>query len=552
MKKIISNIVVVGAFFLVCFLLLFRTFYGTPFTDEVGYIVEVKRMFEGNRYILDDWAPYQGIFVFLIPLYYIWVNLFSEIGVILFFRIIFILFQIIVCLCSLLVIYRTKLPRELLIMPIMVLIFVPWQISQFSYNSIFLQLVELIYLLSCGKMSKLKVVLIAILSFIALACIPFFIFALPILFMGNKLYEDHSNLIIFIIVEICISLIYFGPVFISGGIENAIISFRGILNDADHEIGFFDKIVIFTKAFLNNNHIIGILFWILIIVSLLSVYYTKNIKTYKKLRCVCLIAAAILFLLNLFLFFTSNSNLTIGYYAMTFTHNICVSLALLGMVGFTGEKRRLKDWIDFIFFLMLSFCVNLASNTGTQSVAWSLILFDAWSLSFLLNNNYELDNYRTKGDSKANRTCYYNYGCVLLVFLIFFITRIICMPNEGVISSCDSVVKEGPYKGLHVSQNNYNEYLEYLKKVRKFDANESEPVLLTSTEPLFCLCKDSILLSNYAIYFNSLDKDKLYDFIEIHDDRFPKTAIVFSDEEGLADWCKNAFDEINVIYWREY
>ncbi|MDD3370007.1 MAG: hypothetical protein PHP50_14195 [Lachnospiraceae bacterium] len=92
-KNACKEILAVTGLIMLSMALLIRTFYGMDWTDEAMYLSDAYRLYQGDMFLAENWFLAQTSSIILLPFVTLYCSLWGTSGIILFFRILYLIFQ---------------------------------------------------------------------------------------------------------------------------------------------------------------------------------------------------------------------------------------------------------------------------------------------------------------------------------------------------------------------------------------------------------------------------------------------------------------------------
>ena len=462
----------------------FRLHFGLGGADEAYYYLTAYRLSTGSRLLVDIWE-HQFSALFTAPLVYAFHIVSGSLdGVILFLREVYLLFTII-----LLVSLRKRL--ELLTsnssswyLTILMLLFCPWSLATFSYNTLSLLFLYASFIFSASKLiaqqqldSRFSFLISGI--YAGLAVIAYPVYVVVAIFYIFSIYFTcsvfHSDRGIRSALEYFLGLSFVGLVMISylalniGGIEtlwgrlsllfgnySGIPMGRGIVKIGGYWAIIID-VVIYVSATLFSFAVISYL------VKERQIEFARNSKFILAGIC-----GDSLMLMGISIEFSKDFLLL---------NKICLTIffLILFIFWFTQKKR----WDLVLLFLGPSVLTLLLTLLGSWMQAdWrTYILFIALPVLFILLKDFSLvpvlGNYIEKGKKM--------FSFILVSSLL--VSNYSYVYAEKTIYNLTSQITFGPYKGIYVSEGTFDEVV-YLNEALSKWVRPEDFIATWSVSPL--------------------------------------------------------------------
>ena len=163
--------------FILFLLYIFRAKYGIVSNDESLYLAIPYRIMTGDALLVDEWNLSQLSSIILLPLLKIYYCIFKTVdGLYLFFRYIFVSYNLFVAIVSSRILKRNVNNDLYIFIPLLYFCFIPYRIFSLSYNSMLLSFIYLIVIIILkNSISKNDYIVIGILLALSILCNPYII-----------------------------------------------------------------------------------------------------------------------------------------------------------------------------------------------------------------------------------------------------------------------------------------------------------------------------------------------------------------------------------------
>ena len=536
MKKEKKKQILTGILFyifpaVVFLVMIWRCQMGFPL-DEDHYIAEMKRLLQGDLYILEDWTYYQTAFTTMAPIYALWrCFMASDEGVILFFRYLFIAVQISAYYGAVLLIKRkyADYRSSFLILPLINLVFVPWQMNALSYYSVSPMLMEFILILMFQDRPRRRdMVALGILYSALILNVPYMLAAYPCLLLWVVVKmtagkEKRKKILtyfgIFTLTCMLLGSVFLLPVLLFGGPKELIYALRQIIDDPDHVYELSDKLIGFLRLFRGVSRYFPTMpfYGILLLAAMLN-------KKFKKAPADALIrlGAFVLLIVDAYIVFFLVSD-TIQYY---FFGLFLYSLVLLALQKNYSEKQ----WLSLGVSVLYCFACYMGSNTGSRSIAFGISVF----AGVMLSVPNEISGPFLEHEIRNNVI---KWVPVLFSVLVLFAGRVGLVWYDGNLENITCIIKDGPCRGIRTSQEHYDAYYRLYGAMRELDQDGSI-LLLQSDMTMALLMTDGENCCWATSYFGTLNVKQQLRYMEFMKNKDPDYVIGYITNEDLIDALK--------------
>lgn len=265
----------------VCLLLIFHSRYSFCQSDESFYIALIDRVWKGGRLFVDEWHPTQFYVPIMLPLYSLYRIIHPDgEGVILFFRITYILISFLSSLFLYRKCYKNYPAAISLIVSLIPLLYSRANIQGISYYNLCLQFSLLGFLLFFSERSKIQWFVSGVFFFLAELCNPFLFFVIfTVLILATILLANIRKKAIYcIFAQFSSAVIYLVWLAIKYDLMNILIQLPHLLEDNEHQQTIISKIILILYQYKHNNPLLTVFLVILGVIIILRSNKMKSIK----------------------------------------------------------------------------------------------------------------------------------------------------------------------------------------------------------------------------------------------------------------------------------
>lgn len=493
--------------------LIIRAFFGFCSSDEPFYISTTKRLFEGDLIFVHEWFPTQLSSLILLPFYALFVTITGgTAGIILYFRILYVLITMIISVISFRIIKARSGSAAGLCIALFMLFFAHLNIATLSYYTMSFEFfVFAMLLLSVQK----KTVQISGGFFLALS-----VLALPSLVIGAVVLwltllvfslkkKELRQALIFSALGMGIALLLFIIYLYATGnsIQDLIRYLPYVLSDDEHQTSL---VAPFKKFFRSVTDVYGRIWYLSFVLAALGLLSNR----FKKM--IPYIFAAD------FMIFIYYGILSVGH-----TGYMNTALALFAApLFFMCEKKDIYAFISlFLGGLILSMTYSYSSNGelyvlsighGIACVAGIIFIFD-----FMKENSRLMSP-------------------VLIIAVSLFllqtvILRFVNVYRDAPLYRLDTRITAGPAEGLLTTKEHCDIYMSVLSDIDGY-SKDGGYVLFSKLLPWGYLACDSRTAAP-STWRNKIDSERLEEFYRLYPDRIPDTVFVLNTYVGSYDTC---------------
>ncbi len=538
-------------------LLIIRAFYSFCWSDETFYFSTCHRFYMGDDIFKEEWFPTQLSSLILLPFYALYmVQAGSNTGVILYFRILFVIVSTLNATVMFNILKRRASALSALICSLCVMFYAHLNIATLSYYTISVQMFLMSMLLIYHYYSSLKkrhlvysgiLFSLSVLSLPTLSVAYFAVVFLLIVIMFIpgvfKLSESHAapiknallkEIILYTLAGIAIPAILFMAYLLTTvPVSEFIKGIPYVLSDEEHATSI---VYPFKKFFIGINEVFGYgayASYLLIVTTFLTSFFRVFRKQWFRISV--LIADLILFV---YLFI----------YAFGHTGYIQTVICLFTLpLFFTQEKKDLKAFFTFIAGGMIFSLVFSYSSNGYLYVL-SMGHFIASIGCILILDQYAKEH--AKDGKILSRICI--IGCTATVCIALIQTmslRIVNVYRDAPLYLLTSRITKGPAAGLMTTEDHYRAYMTVYDTLQEYcqssdlsvpsiypnsmelDSKNVGNIFITKLLPWGYMCTDLRCgaPTTWRTPFNSI---RLQPYYEMNPGREPDIILVLNEEIG--------------------
>ncbi len=531
-------------------LLLVRCWFSFCWSDETFYFSTAYRFYQGDSIFQHDWFPTQLSSVMLLPIITAFINLTgSTTGVILFFRICYVIFSLICSIAIFRILRYSYKEWVSLVCSLMLLFYAHLNIATLSYYtmSVSFYLLSMLcilhyyhtqkkrHLLIGGVLFSLSVLALptmAVAYFIILFCIV--VLVLLVLFLPLPVYikttieRARLNTVIFYtFLGICIPAVIFLLFLISNvSIQNFINAIPYVLSDEEHITSLTFPI---RKFFIGINEVYGYAayagyFLILVtgLIAFANAFGKWNNRLLKQL----------LLLIDFTLF--------ICYFICSIGHTgyIQTALCLCALPVFFLTQKR--NW--YLFFLLyvpgmvFALVYSYSSNGYLYILSLGHFIASIGSTLMLYEFTQEMTS---QAQSRASKCLVILFTCVILVGLMQTISlRLINVYRDAPLSRLTAQLQSGPAKGLYTTEEHRQMYDTVLQTLNTHcqsenldNPDQNSSIFITKLLPFGYMCTD-LRCGSPTTWRTPFNSKRLEDYYTVNPDKIPDLILILNEQYG--------------------
>lgn len=504
-----------------CILLIFisifviRCFWGFDWSDETYYIALPHRFLTGDNLFVNSWDIHQIGAILLTPFVYLYKILIgSTDGIILFFRILYIIFNFGVIVISYEILKKVYNKKIALYVNIIFMSFVPGAISNLSYNTmglgfIYLALVILIWIYREGRDNLKYTIILGIFYALAIQSYPTLIITFPaILFFVYK-YLNKKSIIAFLggIVSVVILFLFnlIGKVKLNEFFQNI----KYLFNDPEHiSKNIFVTLQEYISWILNENIIL------IIILLLIFIWFRKSNKFNNIIFIITVIEISIKCLKIIIYNEKNYSNI----------NSIFISLTIIGILLFSVGKIEGKE-IKFMFVIGIgvSLGIQYGTNNGPAFSTYGLI-FSAIAILIILE--------------RQNK----KIGFIIIpIVIVLIFMRFNYVYRDFPIYKCDTKITSGPAKGIYTNSQKAKEYEKIVETIKENEVNG--PIFYSKLLPFGYLLSNNRAASP-SLWRTELKSERVKIYNSINPELIPKGIYIIKEPYGISNGKNELGEEL--------
>lgn len=519
-KRVITGFLVCLGFLGVIFII--RQFYGFNKNDEIYYLSMARRFVQGDGMLVDEWNNGQLFTFVILPFVSIltWI-LGGTAEIVLVTRISFLVFQAAAAMISFLLL-RNRGPVAA-VCGISFFVFAPFNISAFSYNTLALTFLFLIFsMLASGRQwGRSGWVLIGILTALAVLANPYLLF----LYLGygvacavNSLWKRQREGIVCVnsffwltVGAGIILLLFLAFVGSRGDFGSILQNLSCIVNDAERQKPFWEK---------------------------LMKYPIRMWRYYWPLICGVMICAALRLLdrkkripnivyLGGMSFLTGVSLIYYGWFWDHVPMNFLqVPLSFLGLAAYDPHSEKQKAVFKYWYIPALCFTLlsHMAADTGILAVSSAFWLVSAASVYLI---------WEAVKDQKVLMKAAFFCVCGLLITATAW-QRVTYVWGDAALPELTVQLQKGPLKGIYTTEENKKLYDETLADLDGLELTEENRLLVTGLMPWAYLYSDARVAS-HTTWEASIGDGLLKTYYELVGNLPDVVYIPYAEEEELQE-----------------
>lgn len=535
--------------------LLAKCFYSFCWSDETFYFSTAYRFYQGDSIFLHDWFPTQLSGVLLLPFLALFIGITgSTSGIILYFRILYVIFSLLCSITVYQVLKKDKNTTVGLIAAVCSLFYAHLNIATLSYYTIsvqcFLIAMILLYHFGCTRKNSLLIYAgiifaIAVLALPTLAIawvLALFAVAIMLIVSRTKISSDtyklavaktdYPRIILYTSIGIIIpAVIFFIFLFNNVSITDFIKGIPYVLSDEEHGTGLIYPL---RKFFISINQEYGnkgaYLGYLLILGSLI---FQQKLRK----RPYCLIV------------FGCDAALFVYYAVKSFNHTGYIQTAIcmfcLPLFFLTVKKDLNAFFTIFLGGMIFSFVYSYSSNGYLYIISLGHAISSVAAIIFI--SDFTNEHLLSASQDRSSLTIARLITIVSAIVLCYVMTttvilRIRNIYRDAPLPDLTSKISCGPASGLFTTEEHarlYNEVYETITdycQSNNLSGQESGTIFITKLLPFGYMCTDlkCAAPTSWRTQFNS---ERLEPYYDMNPDRVPDMVLVLDKEYGCYDTC---------------
>ena len=504
-------------FFFICllllyFLYLYRAKYGIVSDDESLYLAIPYRIMTGDALLCDEWNLSQLSGIILLPLLKIYYCIFKNIdGLYLFFRYIFVSYNLFVAIVSSRILKRNVNNDLYIFIPLLYFCFIPYRIFSLSYNTMLLSFIYLIVIILLkNSISSNNCIVIGILLALAVLSNPYiiiiyFLYAILAVVLNGKNNLFSFKSLLYISFGSIIIFIYFLCIIFHNN-TNIIDILKNIpymLSDPTHSSSLISKIIEPIVGYLITYKYYYLL-WICLAIPLV-------LKKYRDLFISINFAYSLVFTIFMSLFRSRG----FGYSGLG-VNSIMMNVAIIGFVLIILKKVNNKKYVCiYLLGFIYSLLVHVASNQG-------LYVFSIGSTIMTIATFFMLIDYYKEND----KIVYFGIIVQILCEIIVILSG--CYFDENILN-LNHVVDKGSFKGIITTLDKKTKYEDVIDDILNYDY-QNKRVLFFKNLP-YAYLETNSLVGSYSVWneTDSINSEMYKNYYSIHPEMVPDIIYVEKD-----------------------
>lgn len=511
-------------------ILFWRCFYSVNTTDEAYYIGTVYRLWYGDGMLCDEWNPTQQMCSFwLYPFYALFrMILGSNEGMILAFRLLYILFQLLIGCYLYGRLKKYGLPSFFAIG--FYLLSTAFNINSLSYNTMANScLVALLVTLAVLEKPDWKdCIWCGIFASIVVMGNPYAVFAyvfygaacMMVSLVSKRTGEKAPAACSFetffkmSLTAAVIAVLFLLFTFRHATLERILKNLPYIIGDQEHVQRWDVKILDYFRYFKEHYLFCTV---VPLVTSAIACFDPKREK--HGIAYMCIASTAVLP-------YMIYHGLISDYVPVNL---VTVPVCFLGLTAYVVSKERNKRlfyawYLPALFYPVI---VQITSNTGPLAVSAGFVTAGAASaflvISWALTQDFKVAKYAAE-------------GILVLQLCIMLFLRITYVWADDPLQDLTTRVTRGAAKGLYTSEENARIYDEMYDDLDALKMKEDDGLLVVGSEPLLYLYADRQVAS-YSTWQVYTNETRLYRYYEVHEGegKFPSVVYCVDADETIFD-----------------
>ena len=570
--------------FLISFvILLIKSRYSFCWSDESFYQAVTSRFYNGDQIFYDEWFPTQLSSLLLLPLHAIYIAVAGNTdGIILFFRILFVILELVSALLT----YTVISKHHGIFLGTVCALLAQWythlNIATLSYYTMsthfFLMTMLLIY--DCylcyinpspdaeiytKKRCNIQLIISGVLFALCVLCLPtmcvayflivfcgFLVTLLGKLIKNDGLITTFSKKLNFIytflytLIGIVIPAIIFAIYMLTHvSISNFILSLTYVLSDDEHELS---KLYPLKKMYLAIDESYGrisklaylfIALSFVVFMAMLLSRYLKEGKLKLMLNKYLPLIKPAMFAIDTILFALYLTK-SFGHTGYIFTAVMLFSLPLFLL---TEKKNWTLFILSFMGGLLFSLVYSYSSNGMLYLLSMGHFFCSLGGIIMICDFAKEL-NQADEGVTvnMLKTVAGYVITAVILICLIqTCLLRITNIYRDDRLSKLTEMTEVGPAKGLYTSKEHLEMYNNVYETISEYGMSTSgdmqnKSLLISKLLPYGYLISD-LKVAAPTVWRNPMGSLRLKEYYELHEDRYPDVILVLDENYGTYETC---------------
>ena len=501
-------------------ILFWRCFYSVNTTDEAYYVGTVYRLWFGDGMLCDEWNPTQQMCSFWLYPFYVLFRLIlgSNEGMILAFRLLYIVFQLLIS-----VYLYGKLKRFGWIAGLGIFFYLlstAFNINSLSYNTMANSCLAalLVTLAMMEKKGWKSCIWSGIFASIVVMANPYALFAYAlygfacaVVTLISKRTDKNVPVALqfgmffkMSLTAAAVLVVFLIFTFQNATLERIMKNLPYIIGDQEHYQRWDVKISDYFRYF--REHYLGSVI-VPILTSAVAVFDKKRVEHGK-----IYMGIAVLSVLPYMIY----HGLISDYVPVNL---VTVPICFLGISAYVVSKERLNRvfYIWYVPAMVYPFIVQITSNTGPLAVSAAFVTVGAAAV--LLTAHWAKEQ-----ESKIVNMVI--YGVIILQLVIMLFLRITYVWADAPMSELTTRVERGAAKGLYTTAEEEQYYNEVYDDLDALNMKEDDGFLVIGSDPLLYLYaeKEVASYSTWQVYTN---ETRLYRYYEVHEGEGKFPSVIY-------------------------
>ena len=526
--------------------LLFHAQYSFCQSDESFYISNVKRLYQGDRLIIDEWHPTQFYLPILLPFYAAF-RFFagSDDGILYFFRIIAISISFISSMAFFIEIKKENSNFVAFCVAALLLLFSRANIPGVSYYNLnlHLSLFFFITLRNALKNHGTKAIALNILSGISLSlavlCQPYtaFLYLLLMVYLIINKSTRKNGWFVFITV-LLMGTTYLLFCFFRDSVASYLLNIQYVLSDPAHNKNIFSSLKDILYVYYKY---ISIPYCLSTIVLCAWFYYSRRKgKPLSRFQIACQIVLLYIML--------AKPLIHINAYPCYSLFAFITVAVLPSVIYYIRQKEKCLMIELYLLGICLSILWGIGSNTGLDGMIVGYCISGIGALLLIariIHDMYQIS---------WRRALLSFFSCLCgLVLIASFAQRFLGFYRDASIDQLNTRIEQGPAKGLLTTEDSANQYNELYEVIHEqFINSPNATVIHMKLVPWAYLCSEWRYYAPTS-WANELNSSRLKQYYDIHDGILPDFVFIYSAEVGAyrGNYFNNHSDE-NYVNEMDY
>ncbi len=509
-------------------ILLLHTQYSFCQSDESFYISTVKRLWQGDRLILDEWHPTQFYSPILLPLYALF-RLFvgSDAGVILFFRIATVLLSV-----SSSIFFYKEVKTEYsqfasFCVAAILMLFSRANIAGPSYYNLNLHFSIIAFIMwnrsnySHKKIAIWQSVFSGFFLSLAVLCQPYSIFPatalLLILFLKRTTRRKSIGMIVTILT---VSILYIAIFLTKASPDNYLTNIRYVLTDPQHQEGIKSTVIKCAKA-----HVSVLSSECTLLTILMSLWFIITRRQNKQLSQIQKLCQIILLGLSLIKPLLRISILP----CYSFFASITVSALPSFIYHLRTKEIRFTRGL-YVLGICLAVCWGVGSNTKLDTMLVGYAISGIGSL-LLLAKILQEEKYTFS--IMLHQLTRIGFICICCIMLSFSVCqRTLGFYRDASIFQLNTRIAQGPAKGLLTTAYSAEQYNTIYETISEANAKHPDATVFYMKKlPWAYLCCDWKCYGP-TTWTTEISDPRLIEYYDLHNNFLPDYCFIFASNIG--------------------